>query len=177
MRLVEKTFSKNSLPCSMFYIFLQCSPGRSSPSFQLLVMNPGFFMSFRKVSKKNYTLSFSSAFHFSLEHPRHFGKCPKQQEGITPPEYAPKVADYWKPPCGVQNCTLRQVLEYLPQSTLTHGARHRMAKGKRTAREQTGGNRKGTPMKGCLTLFPFSANRRTGVISKPRERPHSQALP
>ena len=178
MRLVEKTFSKNSLLCSMFYIFLQCSPGRSSPSFQLLVMNPGFFMPFRKVSKKkSYTLSFSSAFHFSFKHPRRFGKCPKQQEGITPPEYAPKVADYWKPPCGVQNCTLRQVLEYLPQSTLTHSARHRMEKGKRTAREQTGGNRKGTPMKGCLTLFPFSANRRAGVISRPRGRTHSPALP
>ncbi len=32
--------------------FCGCSPGRSSPSFQLLVMNPVFFMSFRKGMKK-----------------------------------------------------------------------------------------------------------------------------
>ena len=44
MRLVEKT--KKSLLCSILYVLLQCSPGRSSPSFQLLVMNPGFFMPF-----------------------------------------------------------------------------------------------------------------------------------
>ena len=25
-------------------LYLQCSPGRSSPSFQLLVMNPGFYL-------------------------------------------------------------------------------------------------------------------------------------
>ena len=33
-------------------------------------------------------------------------------------------------PCGMQNCTLRRVLEYLPQSTLTHSARRRRASGK-----------------------------------------------
>ena len=37
--------------------FCGCSPGRSSPSFQLLVMNPGCFMSFRK-GMKNHDASF-----------------------------------------------------------------------------------------------------------------------
>ena len=42
--LVEKTFSKNALLCSISFILLYRSPGRSSPSSQLLVMNPVFFM-------------------------------------------------------------------------------------------------------------------------------------
>ena len=35
-----------------------------------------------------------------------------------------------KAPCGVPDCTLRRVLEYLPQSTLAHSARHGGASGK-----------------------------------------------
>ena len=49
MRFVEKTFSKKNLSFAIIVISLPCSPGRSSPSFQLLVMNPGFFMHFAKV--------------------------------------------------------------------------------------------------------------------------------
>ncbi len=41
--LVEKTFSKNALLCSISFILLYRSPGRSSPSSQLLVMNPFFY--------------------------------------------------------------------------------------------------------------------------------------
>ena len=37
--------------------------------------------------------------------------------------------DGWAP-CGVLNCTLRQVLEYLPQSTPTHSAWRVGAQGK-----------------------------------------------
>ena len=37
--------SKKGLLYSIFFVLLLRSPGRSSPSFQLLVMNPGFFMS------------------------------------------------------------------------------------------------------------------------------------
>ena len=38
----------NCLLYSIFFVLLHRSPGRSSPSFQLLVMNPGFFMSCRR---------------------------------------------------------------------------------------------------------------------------------
>ena len=50
IRLVEKTFSKKCLLHSIFVVLLHRSPGRSSPSFQLLVMNPGFFISCCKVT-------------------------------------------------------------------------------------------------------------------------------
>lgn len=41
---MEKTFSKYDLLYSIKSVYLQCSPGRSSPRYQMLVMNPGFFM-------------------------------------------------------------------------------------------------------------------------------------
>lgn len=41
--------SKKNLLYSIFFVILQCSSGRSSPSFQLLVMNPGFLCLFAKV--------------------------------------------------------------------------------------------------------------------------------
>ena len=37
-------FTTQGLLYSIFFVLLHRSPGRSSPSFQLLVMNPGFFM-------------------------------------------------------------------------------------------------------------------------------------
>ena len=46
-KLLEETvtFSKNCLLYSINIVPLSCSPGRSSPSVQILVMNPVFFIS------------------------------------------------------------------------------------------------------------------------------------
>ena len=41
---MEKTFSKYDLLYSIKSVYLRCSPGRSSPRYQMLVMNPGFFI-------------------------------------------------------------------------------------------------------------------------------------
>ena len=55
---------QNCLLYSIFFVLLHRSPGRSSPSFQLLVMNPGFFMSCRKGTKNPLKLTFPLSFLF-----------------------------------------------------------------------------------------------------------------
>ena len=49
---------------SIFFVLLHRSPGRSSPNFQLLVMNPGFFISCRKGTKNPLKLTFPLSFLF-----------------------------------------------------------------------------------------------------------------
>ena len=48
---MEKIFSKYDLLYSIKSVYLRCSPGRSSPRYQMLVMNPGFFMPYILVTK------------------------------------------------------------------------------------------------------------------------------
>lgn len=48
IRLRELFLESIHLHIPLCFLPLHCSPGRSSPSFQILVMNPGFFMSFCK---------------------------------------------------------------------------------------------------------------------------------
>ena len=117
MRLVEKTFSKNSLLCSMFYIFLQCSPGRSSPSFQLLVMNPGFFMPFRKVSKKKLHLILFFCISFQLQTSPSFRQMSKTTGGHHSAGIRPKG-------CGLLETALRSAELYFAASTRVLAAKY-----------------------------------------------------
>ena len=50
--------SKNALSCSISFVLLYRSPGRSSPSFQLLVMNPFFLCVYVKIQLFLFQLIF-----------------------------------------------------------------------------------------------------------------------
>ena len=54
----DRFISKNALLCSISFVLLYRSPGRSSPSFQLLVMNPFFLCVYVKIQLFLFQLIF-----------------------------------------------------------------------------------------------------------------------
>ena len=61
----DRFISKNALLCSISFVLLFRSPGRSSPSFQLLVMNPFFFMRVREDTIISFTIKFFASVLFT----------------------------------------------------------------------------------------------------------------
>ena len=49
----RENFFKKLLVVFHFFVLLSCSPGRSSPRYQMLVMNPGFFIAYSQPQKYN----------------------------------------------------------------------------------------------------------------------------
>ena len=54
----DRFISKNALLCSISFVLLFRSPGRSSPNFQLLVMNPVFLCVYVKIQLFLFQLIF-----------------------------------------------------------------------------------------------------------------------
>lgn len=54
----DRFISKNALLCSISFVLLFRSPGRSSPNFQLLVMNPFFLCVYVKIQLFLFQLIF-----------------------------------------------------------------------------------------------------------------------